>query len=172
MKSTRKEALLAKEKAYFTGNPCIQGHVAARRASTGECLECRKINLKVWRQKNPEKVKAHNDTQYLRYPEIKDAYKARRKKYEQNNPHKVAAKTAKYIAAKRQRMPIWVDDDHLLMIEEAYELAALRTKNLGFPWHVDHIIPLRGKNVSGLHVIQNLQVIPGIENVKKSNRYG
>ena len=38
-------------------------------------------------------------------------------------------------------------------------------------WHVDHIIPLQGKNVSGLHVFSNLRVIPGEENVKKSNKY-
>ena len=171
MKKTRKEALIAGEKTYFTGKFCVKGHVAPRRASTGECLDCRKLVLKIWRKKNPEKVKAHNDIQYLKYEQKKDGYRRSRKKYEQSNPHKIAAKTARYLAAKRQRIPKWVDDDHMWMIEQAYELAALRTKITGFQWHVDHIIPLRGKNVSGLHVIENLQVIPGIENVRKANRY-
>jgi hypothetical protein len=57
------------------------------------------------------------------------------------------------------------------MIKEVYELAQIRTKHFGFPWHVDHIVPIQGKLVSGLHVIENLQVIPGIENIKKKNKF-
>jgi hypothetical protein len=57
-------------------------------------------------------------------------------------------------------------------MEQAYELAQLRTNIFGFPWHVDHTIPLRGRIVSGLHVPTNLQVIPGAENSRKGNRMG
>jgi hypothetical protein len=56
------------------------------------------------------------------------------------------------------------------MIEQAYDLAALRTKMFGVAWHVDHVIPLCGKKVSGLHVPYNLQVILGSENCRKGNR--
>jgi len=41
----------------------------------------------------------------------------------------------------------------------------------GFSWHVDHIIPLQGKTVSGFHTPQNLRVIPGVDNLRKNNRY-
>jgi hypothetical protein len=41
----------------------------------------------------------------------------------------------------------------------------------GFPWHVDHIIPLQGEMVSGLHVPNNIQVIPWIDNVRKANSF-
>jgi len=71
----------------------------------------------------------------------------------------------------RQRTPKWIGAEERWLIKQAYELAALRTKMFGFAWHVDHAIPLQGKKVFGLHVPQNLQVIPGIDNIRKKNKY-
>ena len=87
------------------------------------------------------------------------------------NKARVLANKAKYRASKRNKTPIWVDKEHLWLIKQAYELAILRTKQFGFIWHVDHIIPLNGVNVSGLHVIENIQVIPAAENLLKNNKY-
>ncbi len=50
-------------------------------------------------------------------------------------------------------------------MQEIYDLAALRTKILGFPWEVDHVIPLRSKLVQGLHCEANLRVIPAKLNI-------
>jgi hypothetical protein len=69
------------------------------------------------------------------------------------------------------RTPAWLTADDLWMIEQAYELAALRTKVLGVMFHVDHDIPMRGKLVSGLHVPTNLRVITWAENQQKTNKY-
>ena len=69
------------------------------------------------------------------------------------------------------RLPKWLSVDEKWMIGQAYALAKLRSKMTGFDWHVDHVIPLRGKDVSGLHTPYNLQVIPAIENLRKGNRH-
>ena len=106
---------------------------------------------KKWRKANPEKM-----NEYF-------------KKYKQKHKARVNATNAKRHADKLKRTPSWLTKDDLWLIKEAYELAALRTKMFGFKWHVDHIVPLKGKRVSGLHIINNLQVIPGIENMKKNN---
>lgn len=63
-------------------------------------------------------------------------------------------------------MPVWANK---FFIDEIYALARLRTELTGIEWQVDHIIPLRSKIVCGLHTEQNLQVIPAIENARKSN---
>ena len=69
------------------------------------------------------------------------------------------------------RMPKWLSSDEKWMIGQAYDLAKLRTKMTGIAWHVDHVLPLRGKNVSGFHTPYNLQVIPAIDNLRKGNQY-
>lgn len=70
-----------------------------------------------------------------------------------------------------QRTPKWLSADDFWMIEQAYELAAIRTRKFGFPWHVDHVVPLRGKQVSGFHSPLNLQVIPASQNQRKTNKF-
>jgi hypothetical protein len=87
------------------------------------------------------------------------------------NRFKMNAKLAKYNASKLQRTPKWLTESDLRMIEAKYSLAAMLTRETGITHHVDHIIPLQGKKVSGLHVFSNLRVIPGTDNVKKSNSY-
>ena len=114
-----------------------------------------RVRSAIWREKNPDKVKAHS--------KIKLDYKRR-------NPHKNAVLLAKRRAAKKQRTPHWLNDSQLWMIEQAYEVASMRSKSTGIFWHVDHIFPLQGKTVSGLHVPWNLQVIPSAENIAKGNK--
>ena len=65
----------------------------------------------------------------------------------------------------------WLTGDDYWIIEQAYELASLRTKMFGFSWEVDHVLPMQGKIVSGLHVPTNLQVIPARLNRQKTNQY-
>jgi len=93
------------------------------------------------------------------------------KEWWSENKDKRAAYQGKRKAAQLQRTPNWLTESELRMIEAKYSLAAMLTRETGMPYHVDHIIPLQGKKVSGLHVFSNLRVIPGTDNVKKSNSY-
>lgn len=82
---------------------------------------------------------------------------------------KCTALFAKYISAKLNATPTWLTKDHLDLIEMKYKLAAYLTRETGIRWTVDHIIPLQGDNVCGLHVPWNLRVITSSENSSKSN---
>ena len=90
------------------------------------------------------------------------------RKWKKNNPHKVRADGMRRIATKLNATPKWANK---FFIEEIYDLAQRRTKVMGYPWHVDHIVPLRSKIVCGLHVENNLQVIPANLNQSKNNRH-
>ena len=105
------------------------------------------------------------------YYKYKEVYKANRQKWVANNRHKVRENIRRRDAAKLQRTPKWLTSDDIWLMKEIYDLAVKREKMTGFAWHVDHIIPLQGKKVSGLHVPNNLQVIPGRDNISKGNRY-
>ena len=63
-------------------------------------------------------------------------------------------------------------DDELtqLVTVEAHDVRKTRDKLFGFKWHVDHIVPLKGKTVCGLHIWSNLQVIPAVQNLSKGNK--
>lgn len=88
--------------------------------------------------------------------------RAARRRTEQ--PDKVNANTAARKSYIKRATPSWANK---FFIAEAYHIAKVREKMLGGKWHVDHIIPLRGKTVCGLHVENNLQVIPAKVNLTK-----
>ena len=83
------------------------------------------------------------------------------KRWRLKNKDKQNAKSNMEKAAKLQRIPPWAN------------LEAIKQFYLNRPegYHVDHIIPLRGKTVSGLHILENLQYLPAKENLAKSNKF-
>ena len=123
---------------------------------------------KAWVELNLEEVIENNKT---RYQFKKDEIKAYIAEYKKLNPAKANANKAKRKAAKKQRTPKWLTDIDFERIENQYKLATILTKLHNEPWHVDHIIPLQGKLVSGLHVPSNLQVLKGSENCSKQNNF-
>lgn len=151
----RTKAQYAKDMAKLLAKPEF---VARKRAADANYRAANKGRFRAaiaaWSERNPDKVKQ---------------YAAKTKAA---NKDRVNAATAARRSARMQRTPKWLTPEEFWMMEQAYDLAALRTKLFGFPWHVDHEIPLQGKLVSGLHTPYNLRVIPGVENVKKGARYG
>ena len=92
------------------------------------------------------------------------------KQYCKNNPAKVAAKAAKRRAAKLQATPPWLTKAQLREIGEFYILAKKLQLESAEPLEVDHIVPLQGDNVCGLHVPWNLQILPQSQNASKGNK--
>ena len=111
-----------------------------------------------WSTKNPEKTRIRN------------------REWEKRNPHKCTAKASRRRAEKAKRtLSFEVGSDLFYINKEAIEKIysdRLRIqKELGEVMHVDHIVPLRGKKVSGLHVWYNLQILSGKENDRKGNKF-
>lgn len=131
------------------------------------------------RAANPDRMKAQSKKQYYknrlksiactrRWQERnQERVKAVRAAWRKKNQHLRTAKQSLRKATKLRATPAWAND---FFIKEIYHLAALRTKMLDFKWHVDHIIPLQSLLVCGLHVENNLQVIPAVKNIAKLNR--
>lgn len=69
---------------------------------------------------------------------------------------------------RKLRTPPWADLDAINVI---YKEAKEKCRRTGREYHVDHIIPLRGLYVSGLHVAENLRIIPAKQNMSKNNRF-
>ena len=166
--TTRKEAMSLGIKWYLTGGACVYGHVSKRYTPSGECYACRVLRVQDWRKRNPKAVKQHLHRQYVLAP---GKAKANARKWARANPTKVLADVRVRQAGKNLRTPKWLSADDFWIMQEFYELAATRSTMTGFAWHVDHVIPLRGRNVSGLHVPSNLAVVPAIYNMNKANRY-
>lgn len=87
------------------------------------------------------------------------------------NPAKVIANVNKRRADKATRTPKWLTSEQWAAMDEHYVLAQRLSQETGTDHHVDHIVPLRGKKVSGLHVPWNLQVMTASANLQKSARF-
>ena len=116
-------------------------------------------------RKNPKvlKKKKISDKKYSLNPINKEKQRLYRKKYysTKEGKAKMNAKTNKRRAAKLNAIVGWTN---LEAIKEIY-------KNCPKGYHVDHIVPLQGKNVCGFHVENNLQYLPASENISKGARY-
>ena len=130
---------------------------------TAYCKDCIIIRNQKYYELNKEKISKYykiNKTEIL----------TQQREYYNINKDKSNAKVAKRRASKIYATPDWLTQNHKDQIRELYEIAQAFKLYTGEEYHVDHIIPLKGKDVCGLHVPWNLQVIPAKENLSKSNK--
>lgn len=125
-------------------------------------------NRKKYYQENKDKILE----QFREYYKNKKAeFTKRQAENFIKNRDKYNSRNAKRHARKKQACPAWLDKEEMWLIDEIYSISTLRTKLTGVKYHVDHIIPLSGKTVSGLHLPWNMQVITAVENLVKKNKY-
>ena len=80
-------------------------------------------------------------------------------------------KATKRATRAKQARVSWDKELTDFIYMEAHDLRKQRNQLTGFDWHVDHVIPLKGKTVCGLHVWNNFAVIPKVDNLRKGNYY-
>lgn len=100
----------------------------------------------------------------------KEEIKKKKAEWLRNNRDWDNAANARKKASKLRATPKWVDAEHEKRIREIYAKCQELTKTTGIKYQVDHIIPLQGKEVCGLHVFWNIEPIPASENASKCNK--
>lgn len=140
-----------------------------------------KAEVKAYRAANPERAKAWKAASQKRN---RTAANARNKKWAdanrvtinariaewaKANPEKCLERSRRRQASKLNRIPAWSDRNAVCLIYRTAQLAKVTWPEL-YP-EVDHVIPLQGDTVSGLHVHRNLQILPRTENRSKSNHF-
>ena len=105
-----------------------------------------------------------------RYEENKEKLLEYQSIYSKNNRSQRRCIDAKRRASKLNATPKWLTDEDKMSIQLIYDASIWMTQVFEEEFHVDHIVPLQGENVCGLHVPWNLQVIPAKENLSKSNK--
>ena len=184
---TRKEAQDSGAKYYFTGEPCKHGHVAPRKTK-GACVECMKIEWQQAAEKRADYFREYNKSEAGQQAKRKyyeankenviaraqarpDEDKRRYKKtHKVNNPDMYKEMTSLRRRRFRDATPKWLTDTQKMEIRLKYRLAIELSRATGERHAVDHIIPLHGESVCGLHVPWNLQVLTQKDNLTKYNR--
>ena len=149
----------------YEGQPCPNGHGTTKYVKSKLCVKCTK-DQNARGSKKHKQARQKYQTEYQKKNKLKIQESG--KKWRQANSGIIAANSKARKLLKIQRVPKWADKKAIAAI---YKEAARLTKLTGIEHHVDHIVPLRSKFVSGLHWELNLQVIPASENLKKHNSY-
>lgn len=110
------------------------------------------LSQSIYRQNNLEKLKEYNT------------------KYRLAHLAEDAARSMKRYSRKLKAAPLWLTKKQLDEIAFFYKEAKRLEKETGIKHHVDHIVPLQGTEVCGLHVPWNLQVLTATDNISKSNK--
>jgi hypothetical protein len=131
------------------------------------CRKCARLRARDYYSRNKEKRNSATSANYYKNHE-QNKFKARQ--YYYKNKDIVFSNCAKRRTAKLKAIPCWIDKLHEDRIKSIYRACINATKSTGKKHHVDHIIPLQGSTVCGLHVWWNLRIMPAEQNLSKGNR--
>lgn len=140
-----------------------------------KCRDCVNAYTKEWQARNPDAFKAWSaenaekrSTYNREWRKGKEGERsADYRRWRQANRASVVARMAARKKVVKQAMPAWADME---AIAKVYAEAARMTALTGIRHEVDHIYPLKGKTVCGLHVETNLQILTRSENARKKNK--
>ena len=152
---------------FYKQADCLGGYRSKCKLCTKETKKQNYQKVKeTYKKRNDDWRKANDRTAY--HSKYREQNKDKIKQYFVNNRHISSRNRSIRRARLLQRTPQWLSAVDLFEIECIYRYCgALRS--IGLKYEVDHIIPLLGKNTSGLHVPSNLQVIHMVDNRKKAN---
>lgn len=184
-----KEAKMLGLDFYDNGKPCKNG-VFGMKKTTQEgkcfCSACYKElkNRIIKWQENKRRLSGipQRSLSVQTKQEKKEVYKKwveknrakvneQQRKWRQANKEKHRPYQSAYNAIRWKRTSIPLAKLHLEQIVKIYEKRDQKIKQTGTDHHVDHIIPIKGKNICGLHVPWNMQILPAKENRQKSNKF-
>jgi hypothetical protein len=142
------------------------------------CKSCAAIQSKTYHEKHKEDIKlkpvdkekkrASDRASYQKHKEKRLDYI---KEWCKNNPEKVLDRNARRRARKQQAYPMWLSEKDKIDIRVKYTMARWLSYTCFQQYHVDHIVPLKGDTVCGLHVPWNLQVLSATENLRKNKHF-
>lgn len=195
---SREDAIKAGLKTYFTGKPCVHGHLAYRRTYDHKCAECNRLKMKKWRKDNPdyEVDRYKSDAEYrakkisrasLYYEKNKDQVNERKKVYERVWRDRSSSKTIMFMRGCLRRMMmhkksartekiIGYSRDCLVRHIESKFTEGMSWDNYG-EWHIDHIKPVSAFIREGetrpcvVNALENLQPLWAADNLSKSSKY-
>lgn len=186
-------------KTYKTCGCCLQEvatedfyrNKAAKDGLTNKCKGCSKDYSSKYKSQNRELVEAYRNNYIGLYLEktkdkrlawqrnYRETHIEERKSYDREY-HKTRYKDQKEVYAEKSARrrcnkisatPSWLDDEHKKRLRSIYKACKNVTERSGKIHHVDHIVPLQGENVCGLHVWWNLRIIPAEMNLSKGNKF-